>query len=40
VSARAGHSSPAITLAVYAHVLPGDDEAAAVAAAKALGESF
>jgi len=40
VSARAGHSSPAITLGVYAHVLPGDDEAAAVAAAKALGESF
>lgn len=40
VSARAGHSSPAITLSIYAHVLPGDDEAAAIAAAKALGENF
>jgi len=38
VSARAGHSSPAVTLGIYAHVLPGDDEAAAIAAAKALGE--
>jgi integrase len=39
VSARAGHSSPAITLGVYAHVLPGDDEAAALAAANALAEA-
>jgi len=37
VSARAGHSSPAITPGVHALVLPGDDEAAADAAAKALG---
>ena len=39
VSARAGHSSPAITLGVYAHVLPGDDEAAALAAANAVAEA-
>lgn len=38
VSGRAGHSSPAITLGVYAHVLPGDDAAAAAAAARAIGE--
>jgi hypothetical protein len=36
VSARAGHFSPAFTLSTYAHVLPGDDEAAAVAAAAVL----
>jgi len=28
VSQRAGHSSPTVTSSVYAHVLPGDDEAA------------
>ncbi len=38
VSARAGHSSPAVTLSVYAHVLPGDDEAAATAAASLFGD--
>jgi integrase len=29
VSQRAGHSSPNVTLAVYSHALPGDDQAAA-----------
>jgi integrase len=33
VSARLGHADPAITLQVYAHVLQGDDHAAAEAAA-------
>jgi len=42
VSARAGHSSPVVTLSVYAHVMPDDDgRAAALVDAtltKALGE--
>lgn len=42
VSARAGHSSPVVTLSVYAHVMPGDDGRAAAlvdaALTKALGE--
>jgi integrase len=29
VSARAGHSSPTITLTTYAHLIGGDDERAA-----------
>jgi integrase len=37
VAKRAGHSSPNVTSAVYSHVLPGDDEAAALAGARALG---
>ncbi len=37
VAGRAGHSSPNVTSAVYSHVLPGDDEAAALAGARALG---
>jgi integrase len=37
VSYRAGHSSPTVTSAVYSHVLPGDDEAAALAGARLLG---
>jgi integrase len=37
VSARAGHSSPAVTLNLYSHVMPGDDEAAAEAAVQAIG---
>jgi integrase len=37
VAGRAGHSSPNVTSAVYSHVLPGDDEAAALAGARVLG---
>ena len=29
VSARAGHSTPLVTMTVYAHLLEGDDAAAA-----------
>ena len=36
VSARLGHSDVATTLRIYAHVLPGDDEAAAELAARAI----
>lgn len=36
VQRRLGHSSPTVTLGVYAHVLPGADEAAA----EALGALF
>ena len=32
VAQRLGHSSPAITLGVYSHVMPGHDQAAAVVA--------
>ena len=31
VSARAGHSNPTVTLNVYAHLLPGQQEDAAAA---------
>ena len=37
VAKRAGHSSPNVTSAVDSHVLPRDDEAAALAGAQALG---
>ena len=37
VSARLGHSSPTVTMNVYAHVLPRSDEQAAKAIAKVLG---
>jgi integrase len=37
VAGRAGRSSPNVTSAVYSHVLPGDDEAAALAGARGLG---
>lgn len=37
VSQRLGHASVTVTLAVYSHVLPGDDEAAALAGARLLG---
>ncbi|MEP6811663.1 MAG: site-specific integrase [Actinomycetota bacterium] len=37
VSARLGHSSPMVTLSVYAHVLPTGDETAADVMAKVLG---
>ena len=36
ISQRVGHSSAAVTLAIYSHVLPGDDEAAALAGAALL----
>src|ERR671922_1072935 len=36
VSARLGHSSPVVTLTVYAHVLPTGDEQAATAFAQVL----
>lgn len=39
VSKRAGHSSPTVTSNVYSHVLPGDDEAVAIAGADALDVS-
>jgi integrase len=37
VSERVGHSSPNVTTAIYHHVMPGDDEAAALAGARLLG---
>ena len=37
VSQRAGHSNVNVTSAIYSHVLPGDDEAAALAGALRLG---
>jgi integrase len=37
VSQRLGHASVTVTLAIYAHVLPGDDEAAAMVGAQLLG---
>ena len=36
VSQRLGHANVKITMGTYAHVLPGDDEAAADAAAAAI----
>ena len=36
VSQRLGHSTPSITLAIYSHVMPGHDQAAADALAAAL----
>jgi integrase len=36
VQARLGHSSPSLTMAVYSHVTPGMDEAAAEAYARAM----
>jgi integrase len=37
VSARLGHSSPMVTLSVYAHILPTGDEQAAEVMASVLG---
>lgn len=37
VQTRLGHSSPSLTMAVYAHVSPGLDKDAAVAYARAMG---
>lgn len=36
VSQRIGHASPTITMTIYQHVLPGDDEQAAIAGARAI----
>jgi len=36
VSQRIGHSSPMVTMTIYQHVLPADDEAAAVIGARAV----
>lgn len=36
VSRRIGHASPTITMTIYQHVLPGDDEQAAIAGARAI----
>jgi integrase len=37
VSERLGHASPTVTLSVYAHVLPGDQRAAAIRFAALIG---
>jgi integrase len=39
VSERLGHANPAITLRVYAHVLPGDQRAAAATLARLVEEA-
>ncbi|HEY2638618.1 MAG TPA: hypothetical protein VGI66_01860 [Streptosporangiaceae bacterium] len=39
VSARVGHSTPLVTMSVYAHLLEGDDEAAAESFAAAVSEA-
>lgn len=36
VAQRLGHANPSITLAVYSHVLPADDELAADATGRTL----
>ncbi len=36
VSQRVGHASPMVTIAIYQHVQPGDDRAAATAGARAI----
>jgi integrase len=36
VSERVGHASPMVTMAIYQHVLPGDDRAAAELGARAI----
>ncbi len=38
LSQRLGHADVTVTLRVYAHVMPGDDEAAAAQAAAVLGD--
>lgn len=37
VSARVGHASANVTMGIYAHVIPGDDEQAALAGAALIG---
>jgi integrase len=39
VSRRIGHSSPTVTLSVYAHLFGNTDERAAIAVEEALGTS-
>ena len=39
VSARVGHSTPLVTMSVYAHLLEGDDEAAADSFAATVSEA-
>ncbi|MBN9309111.1 site-specific integrase, partial [Devosia sp.] len=36
VSARAGHATPAVTLTIYAHIMPGQQEGAAAIVDSAL----
>lgn len=36
VSQRVGHASPMVTMAIYQHVLPGDDQAAAAVGARVI----
>ena len=38
VQMRAGHSSPMVTLSVYSHVIPGEDEAAASVFSQVMAE--
>jgi integrase len=40
VSQRVGHANVGVTLGLYAHVLPGDDEAAAEAVARSVEQSW
>lgn len=39
VQVRAGHSSPMVTLSVYGHVIPGEDELAATVFAQVMAGS-
>jgi integrase len=39
VQVRAGHSNPIITLAVYGHVIPGEDEIAATMFSRVMAGS-
>jgi integrase len=39
VSERLGHAGPTVTLSVYAHVLPGDQRAAAARFAAMIGSA-
>ena len=36
VSQRVGHASPVVTMTIYQHVLPVDDQAAAIVGARAI----
>ena len=39
LSQRLGHADIGVTLRIYSHVMPGDDEAAAALAAQAISEN-